>query len=164
MDRLKLEALLLDPASAKKLTERADLLRQRFGCAGHHESASRVRHVIDLQEGSYPTPDEAARNDRNYVIRTSSNSAVTRFLTHAKGTDPAAALRLTIQMCRESSSSANRLYVELTLNQLLAERELSEREHHLVTAALELLHAGDGPKPPAAGTTDEYNHADLRKP
>jgi hypothetical protein len=159
MERYELERMLLDPDALKKLTEMAKELEEKHGRieATSNRSASRVRPVEIRPYEMRPTTDEIRANDRNYAVTSATNRNVARFLTASRETDPLSLVKLAAQMCKDEASDANRLYLEVAINQVSSEQALDEKGKRIVKEAIQVLISTDAPE---KKERKQYEHRD----
>jgi hypothetical protein len=148
MERGEFEQALLDPQFVKRLLKQAKRFQDSPGehRLGSGHPVSRVKQVEHTAYARRPTAEEAHANDSNFVVRSGANVAVTSFLSAERGTDLLTDLRLARKACYDKPTDANRLLLELAINQLTSARELDEKEQKDVDDAMKVLISEDRPK------------------
>lgn len=147
MKRSEFERALLDPQFVKRLAKRAKRFQDKPGehrlGSGHPDS--RVDQVEPTTYAKRPTAEEVQANDSNFVVRSGANAAVANFLSVERGADLVTDLRLARTVCYDKPTDANRLLLEIAINQLTSARELDEKEQKDVAEAMKLLISSDRP-------------------
>lgn len=148
MERREFERALLDPQFVKRLAKQAKRFQDSPGelRLGSGHPVSRVAQVEPTAYARRPTAEEAQANDGNFVVRSGANVAVTSFLSDERGADLLTGLRLARKACYDKPTDANRLLLELAINQLTSARELDEKEQKDVDDAMKVLISADQPK------------------
>jgi hypothetical protein len=148
MEQREFERALLDPQFVKRLAKQVKRLQESPGELkfGSGQPVSRVKQVERTDYARRPTAKEAKDNDSNFLVRSGGNVAVTSFLSAERGTDLLSDLRLARKACYDKPTDANRLLLELAINQLTSARELDEKEQMHVADAMKVLISEDRPK------------------
>lgn len=140
MKKLELERILMDPEALKKLTERANMLKQREGEFGRTlgQPASIIQHSAPLPHQIRPTQDEIQANDF-HIERKNLLANIGRFLPEMEKEDPKKILSILIDKCSKDPSEANQFLVEDAINRLTSVGELDKEAENLVAKAIETL-------------------------
>lgn len=137
MKKPELEKMLMDPEALKKLTERANAIKQKYGEA--LETGGKLRAMEPLAHEVRPTPDEIQANDLDYVERRNLLANIGRFLPELEKEDAKKALSILTDKCRKDRSEVNQFLVEDAINRLTSVGELDGETEKLVGRAIETL-------------------------
>ena len=170
MKKIELERILMDPEGLKKLSERANTIKQKYG-EGRGKPAFKVRNVQPLRHQVRPTPEEIRANDLDHVERRDLLAKISRFLPELAKENPKSALELLTRRCREKPSRANQFLVEDAINRLISQGKLDSPTERLVDEAIEVLGSVSKPTEETGGKESEqgkdsiwsrlYQHSDY---
>ena len=148
MERHELERMLRDPKIQNWLGRSAKEFREQFGDIGNGpaSAASRVKAVESRAYDRRPTADEAKSNDSNFTVRSGANLTVARYLSAERGSDLETDLRLARKACSDRPSDANRLFLEIAINQVISSRALDEQGEKAIEDAIYVLTYADRPE------------------
>jgi hypothetical protein len=141
MKKPELERMLMDPEGLKKLTERANNIKEKEGITGRTDSnpAFRFQAVEPLFHEIRPSPEEIKANSEDYVAAKPLLIDIGRFVPELEKEDPRKVLSILTERCKKDPSECNQLLVENAINRLTFGGALDKDTERLVTEAVEML-------------------------
>lgn len=169
MKKLELERMLMDTEGLKKLTERANDIKQKEGELGRTEGrpASKLQVVKPSDYDFRPTPDEIKANDFDYVERKPLLANISHFLPDLEKEDPKKVLSILTEQCRKDPSDNNQFLVEDAINRLTSSaHQLDVEAERLISESIEMLSV-EKPEEKKEQRKDSiwsrlYQHSDYR--
>jgi hypothetical protein len=165
MKKLDLERILMDPEALKKLTDRANMFKQREGEFGRTQGqpASIIRDNVPLPHQIRPTPDEIRANDFDHVVKKNLLANIGRFIPEIEKEEPKKILSILTEKCRKDPSEANQFLVEDAINRLTSVGELDKDAEKLIDKAIEMLSSAKKPEEQKDSIWSMlYEHSDRR--
>ena len=168
MKKSEIERMLVDPEGIKRLTERANNIRQsgKIGDATTKPSR-RIRSVGSSPFAIKATPEEMKANDLTNIRRRGLLANIGKFLPELANQTPQKALSFLTEEYQRHPSETNQFLIQDAINPLTHVGELDTESKYIVSKAVEVLTSVKLPNQGSVEDKDSissflYEHSDFR--